>query len=141
MWIGGVPGALIAALIADRWDRRWWIMLFAVLIALCGLAYGFMFRAVTIVIFGFAVAVFMQTFVSLLYAYTAECYPTRIRNSGMGLSYGVGRLANVLGPLLIPYLFAHYGYTSVFAYIASMWVVVAVVVGCFGVKVNLTPLP
>jgi putative MFS transporter len=132
MWIGAVPGALIAALISDRWDRRWWITLFAIVIACCGLMYGTTFKAAAIISFGFLVAMFMQTFAPLLYAYTAECYPTQIRNSGMGLSYGVGRLSNVLGPLLVAFLFNHYGYTSVFVYIASAWFLVAITIGCFG---------
>jgi putative MFS transporter len=132
MWIGAVPGALIAALISDRWDRRWWITLFALVIACCGLIYGTTFKAAAIISFGFLVAMFMETFAPLLYAYTAECYPTQIRNSGTGLAYGVGRLSNVLGPLLMAFLFDHYGYTSVFVYIASTWLLVAIAIGCFG---------
>jgi putative MFS transporter len=132
MWIGAVPGALIAALISDRWDRRWWITSFALVIASCGLMYGTSFKVAPIIICGFLVAMFMQTFAPLLYAYTAECYPTQIRNSGTGLAYGVGRLSNALGPLLVAFLFDHYGYTSVFVYIASTWLLVAIITGCFG---------
>jgi MFS transporter, putative metabolite:H+ symporter len=130
--IGAVPGALIAALVSDRWDRRWLVALFAVVIAVCGLLYGTTFRTETIIIFGFLVAMFLQTFAPLLYAYTAECYPTHIRNSGMGLTYGVGRLANVFGPLVVAYLFNHHGYASVFIYIAAMWLLVAIIIGGFG---------
>jgi putative MFS transporter len=96
------------------------------------LMYGTTFKAAAIISFGFLVAMFMQTFAPLLYAYTAECYPTQIRNSGTGLSYGLGRLANALGPLLVAFLFDHYGYTSVFVYIASTWLLVAIAIGCFG---------
>ena len=119
-------------LISDRWDRKWLVALVAVVIAVCGLLYGATFRTQTIVIFGFLVAMFLQTFAPLLYAYTAECYPTHIRNSGTGLTYGVGRLANVFGPLLVAYLFNHYGYASVFTYIAVMWLLVAIIIGAFG---------
>jgi MFS transporter, putative metabolite:H+ symporter len=136
MWIGAVPGALIAAVISDRWERRWWITLFALVIACCGLMYGTTFKAAAIIICGFLVAMFMQTFAPLLYAYTAECYPTPIRNSGTGLAYGVGRLSNALGPLLVAFLFNHYGYASVFVYIASTWVLVAIIIGGFGPLTN-----
>lgn len=132
MWIGAVPGALIAALISDRWDRRWWVTAFALVIAGCGLIYGNSFKVSAIIIFGFLVAMFMQTFAPLLYAYTAECYPTQIRNSGTGLAYGAGRLSNALGPLIVAYLFDHYGYTSVFVYIAATWLLVAIIIGSFG---------
>jgi len=87
---------------------------------------------VAIVILGFLMEMLLRTFSSLLYAYTPECFPTEVRSSGAGLSYGVGRLANIFGPLVIAYLFTHFGYTSVFVYIAATWIVVAVAVGAFG---------
>jgi hypothetical protein len=67
---------------------------------------------------------------SLLFAYTPDCYPTEIRNSGAGLAYGVGRLENVFRPLFVAFLFTRYGYTSVFACIATL--LVAMTVGGFG---------
>lgn len=130
--IGAVPGALLAAVVAERWDRRWLVTGTALVIGLCGLVYGLSFRTATIIIFGFLVAMFLQTFAPLLYAYTAECYPTHIRNSGTGLAYGIGRLANAFGPLIVAFLFGHYGYTSVFVYIAATWLLVAITVGGFG---------
>jgi putative MFS transporter len=63
---------------------------------------------------------------------TSITYPTEIRNSGAGLAYGVGRLANVFGPLVVAFLFTHYGYTSVFVYIATCWILVAVTIASFG---------
>jgi putative MFS transporter len=132
MTIGAVPGALISALISDRWQRKWSIAITALLIAFCGIMYGTTFKIASIVTFGFLVAMFSQTFAPLLYAYTPECYPTHIRNSGAGIGYGVGRLANVFGPLIVALLFNHYGYKSVFVYVAAMWVLVAAIVGAFG---------
>jgi putative MFS transporter len=75
---------------------------------------------------------FFQCFAPMLYAYTAECFPTEIRSSGTGFTYGMGRLANAIGPLLIAFLFATYGYLSVFTYIAACWIVVALAIGLFG---------
>jgi putative MFS transporter len=132
MTIGAVPGALVAAVISDRWERKWLITIVALVIAVCGLMYGMTFNTAAIVIFGFLVAMFIQTFAPLLYAYTPECYPTHIRNSGSGLVYGIGRLANVFGPLIVAFLFNHYGYKSVFVYVAAMWVLVAVILSVFG---------
>jgi len=37
MQLFGLPGALITALISDRWQRKWWITILAVIIACCGL--------------------------------------------------------------------------------------------------------
>jgi MFS transporter, putative metabolite:H+ symporter len=132
MSLGAVPGALIAALISDRWNRKWLVALVALLIAGCGLTYGLSFRTGTIMMFGFLVTMLLQTFAPLLYAYTAECFPTVIRNSATGLTYGVGRLANAFGPFAVAALYANYGYSSVFVYIATSWILVAAAVGIFG---------
>ena len=132
MALAAVPGALIAALISDHWDRKWWITIFALIIAACGMIYGMSFETAAIVIFGFLVQMFMHTLVPLLYAYAPECYPTEIRSSGAGLTYGIGRIANVFAPLVVLFLYNHYGYTSVFGYIMACWLTVAIAIGFFG---------
>jgi putative MFS transporter len=134
MHFGAPVGALIAALISDRWERKYLITIVSVVIATCGLMYGLSFKMLPIIIFGFCVSMFIQTFAPLLYAYTPECYPTGIRNSGSGIGYGVGRLANGFGPLIVAFLFTHYGYKSVFVYIAAMWLMVALIIATFGPK-------
>jgi MFS transporter, putative metabolite:H+ symporter len=135
MSIGAVPGAWIASKLSDRWERKSLIGIVAVAIAVCGLSYGLSFRTTTIVIFGFMVAMGQQVFAALLYAYTPECFPTQVRNTGTGLSYGMGRLANgLVGPYIVAFLFKTYGYTTVFAYIAVCWAVVAILVTSLGPK-------
>jgi len=135
MSIGAVPGAWIAMMLSDRWERKSLIGITAVAIAICGLSYGLSFQTTTIVIFGFLVAMGQQVFAALLYAYTPECFPTPVRNTGTGLSYGMGRLANgFAGPFIVAFLFLRYGYTSVFAYIAVCWAMVAILVTVFGPK-------
>lgn len=134
MHFGAPLGALIAALISDRFERKYAITVVAMIVAACGLMYGLSFKMIPIIIFGFLVSMFIQTFAPLLYAYTPECYPTLIRNSGSGIGYGVGRLANAVGPLIVAFLFTHHGYRSVFVYIAVMWLLVAAIIGIFGPK-------
>jgi MFS transporter, putative metabolite:H+ symporter len=132
MQIGAVPGAWIAAGISDRWQRKSLIAIVALAIAVCGLIYGLSFTTSTIIVFGFLVAMGQQVFAPLLYAYTPECFPTAVRNTGAGVSYGLGRLGNAFGPLLVAYLFNNYGYTSVFVYIAICWALVAILITVFG---------
>lgn len=130
--LGAVPGALIGAMISDRWERKWWIAIASVTIAICGVNYGLTDLTDIVVIFGFLVVMFLHTLAALLYSYTAECYPTEVRNFGTGVAYGIGRLANVFGPLVIASLFVNHGYASVFFYIATCWVVVGAVIALFG---------
>ncbi len=53
-----------------------------------------------------------------------------------GLTYGIGRLSNGFGPLIVAFLYKHYGYTSVFTYITVCWLVVALIIGVFGPRTN-----
>ncbi|HEY3158299.1 MAG TPA: MFS transporter [Vicinamibacterales bacterium] len=134
--IGAVPGAWVASKIADRWERKYLIAGVAVLVGTFGMIYGLSFNTWVIVIFGFLVAMSQQVFAPMLYAYTAECFPTNARNTGAGLSYGIGRLGNAVGPLIVAFLFMTYGYRSVFAYIAVCWVLVAILILAFGPRMN-----
>lgn len=125
-------GSLIASDLVERFERRWFIAVDGVLIAIFGIAYGLSFSPALIVLFGALVVMSIQAMAVALYTYTPELYPTGIRSSGMGLAYGVGRLANVAGPFFVSAIFAAAGYLSVFVYIAGCWLVVALVVGVFG---------
>ena len=132
MQIAGIPGAFIAGFVSDRWQRKYWITLFAILIAICGMLYGLTFQTLFIITFGGLMTMFIQAFAPLLYAYTAECFPTEIRSTGTGFTYGIGRLSNAVGPLVIAFLYTGYGYSSVFGYIAACWVIVAATVATTG---------
>ncbi len=132
--LGAPLGAFVATMIAERIDRKWSLAIISVVTAIFGLLYGATFQPLLIVVFGFLVTVSIQAFAPLLYAYSPELYPTEARGSGTGLTYGVGRLANVAGPAIVSTLFLGYGYGSVFVYIAACWIVVAVAVGIFGTR-------
>jgi putative MFS transporter len=132
MQLGGLPGAFIASILSDRWQRKWWITVVTPIIATCGLVYGLTFETAYVIIFGFLVTMLIQFFAAIIYAYTAECFPTEVRSSGTGFTYGVGRLANAISLALIPLLYASYGYQSVFIYIATCWIGVALTVGLAG---------
>jgi putative MFS transporter len=138
--LGAVPGALLAWPISDRFGRKRPIVVVALGVAACGLAYGLTFNAVAIVLFGFCVNALIQTFAALLYAYTPELYPTEQRNSGNGLVYGLGRLSNIAGPLIVAAIFGSFGYQPVFVYIAACWLIVAVTIGLFGPRTGMRRL-
>ena len=134
MQLGAPVGAMLAGVISDRWDRKWLVTICVLIKAFFAIVYGLSNTQNTIMVFGFLMMISFQMFTPILYAYTAECFPTHVRNSGAGISYGAGRGANSFGPLIVAALFSHYGYNSVFVYIAGMFVMVSLVVGVFGPK-------
>ncbi len=138
--LGAVPGALLAVYLSEKVERKYLIASLAALIAVCGLLYGTTMQPVLIVIFGFAVAMLIQTFASICYAYTPEQYPTEVRNTGSGFAYGAGRVANVANAFVIGGIYGAYGYIWVFVYIAAAWTGCATVALLFGARTRARPL-
>jgi putative MFS transporter len=130
--VGAPLGSYLAALVTDRFERKWCLVAFGAVIALCGLFYGLTFNPVLIVVFGFLVNLFERGYTALGYAYSPELFDTRSRSLGTGVSYGLGRLSNAAGPLIVAALYNGSGYQSVFFFIAGTWLVGAVVLAVFG---------
>lgn len=129
----GAPlGSYIAALVTDRFERKWCLVAFGAIIAVCGLLYGLTFNPVLIIVFGFLVNLFERGYTALGYAYSPELFDTHGRSLGTGVSYGLGRLSNAVGPLIIAGLYNGSGYKSVFFFIAGTWLLGAVVLAVFG---------
>ena len=140
MNIGAPIGALLASYVSDRFERKHSIAISAAAIAVCGLLYGLSFIPVLIVIFGLLVGMLIQTFASLIYAYTPEQFPTDLRNGATGFTYSLGRLANVANAFIIAAIFTHIGYLAVFIYIASAWLLTAALTAAFGPRTSRQPL-
>lgn len=130
--VGAPLGSYLAALVTDRFERKWCLVAFGAVIALCGLLYGLTFDPVLIVVFGFLVNMFERGYTALGYAYSPELFDTRGRSLGTGVSYGLGRLSNAAGPLIVAGLYNGSGYRSVFFFIAGTWLAGAVVLAAFG---------
>jgi putative MFS transporter len=132
MNIGAPIGALLASYVSDRFERKHSIALTATAIAVFGLLYGMSFVPALIVVFGLGVGLLIQTFASLIYAYTPEQFPTDLRNGATGFTYSLGRLANVANAFIIAAIFTHIGYVAVFVYIAGAWLLTAALTLAFG---------
>lgn len=132
--VGAPLGPYLAALVTDRYERKWCLVVFGAIIGVSGLLYGLTFTPAMIIVFGFCVNLFERGFTALAYAYSPELFDTKMRSLGTGISYGLGRLSNALGPLIIAYLYKGHGYQSVFYFIAGTWFIGAIVVAIFGPK-------
>jgi MFS transporter, putative metabolite:H+ symporter len=127
--LGGVPGALLAWPVADRFGLRGPLVLFSLVFAASGILYGLTFQPVAIVTFGLLVAALNQTLVALMYSYTPRLFPTEVRSTGTGFCYGIGRVLNVVGPLVIGQIYLGLGYAPVFLFIGVCGAMIGVVVG------------
>ncbi|MFG3026524.1 MFS transporter [Streptomyces sp. NPDC048254] len=132
--VGAPLGCYLASLVTDRFERKWCLVAFGTVIAVCGLLYGLTFDPLLIVVFGFLVNLFERGYTALAYAYSPELFDTRSRSLGTGVSYGLGRLSNAAGPLIVAALYNGHGYQSVFYFIAGTWLVGAIVLAVFGTR-------
>jgi MFS transporter, putative metabolite:H+ symporter len=130
--VGAPLGSFLAAQVTDRFERKWCLVVFGLVIAGSGLLYGLTFLPVLVVVFGFMVNLFERGYTALAYAYSPELYDTHGRSLGTSISYGVGRLSNAVGPLIIAALYSGYGYMTVFYFIAGTWIVGALALAVFG---------
>jgi putative MFS transporter len=89
-----------------------------------------------IVAFGFLVNFFERGYTAVAYAYSPEVFDIRTRSLGTSFSYGLGRLSNAIGPLIIAALYTGSGYRAVFIFIAGTWLFGAIVLALFGAKTH-----
>jgi putative MFS transporter len=116
---------LVCAFCIDRIGRRnWTVACFltgGLLLAALGLG-GTTSLALVIVLATLAYGI-IGSINAVLYLYTPEIYPTRMRAIGTGLSTSWLRLASAVGPTLVGFLVGSRGIAAVF----FMFVVVAAV--------------
>jgi MFS transporter, putative metabolite:H+ symporter len=115
-------GALLAAGLMERFERKWFNTAAAFLVVVCGLAYGFSSEPTWIIVFGALVVIGLQAGATGGYIYASELFSTDVRSLGTGLTYGLGRLANVAGPFIVAWVYAGLGYEAVFAFVAACYV-------------------
>lgn len=125
-------GALAAALLMERIDRKWFNMLVSVWIAAAVLLYGVADTPALIMLCGAATVIGLQAGATGLYIYSSELFPTEVRSLGVGLTYGLGRLVNVVGPFVVAAVYSGLGYVSVFLLVAGCYLTLAVLFGALG---------
>ena len=119
------------AFLIDRLGRRRWTVVCFVagallLAALGSFASGSVTAVITLVTLSYGIVGSVN---AVLYLYTPEIYPTRMRALGTGAATCWLRLASAAGPVLVGYLVAHSGTGAVFLMFAAAGVVGAVAGG------------
>ena len=125
-------GALLAAALMERIDRKWFNAGVAACIALSVLLYGLADTPLLIMLCGALVVIGLQAGATGLYIYSAELFATEVRSLGVGLTYGVGRLTNVAGPFIIAATYASFGYVAVFVFVGGCYLLLATIFAALG---------
>ena len=127
---GSFFGYMVSAWLSDRLGRKPTLVLFGVCSFLAVVAYTYLpIGNSVMLVLGFPLGFFASGSFSPIGAFFTELFPTRLRGSGQGFSYNVGRGIGALFPTLVGYLSARMGLghaISAFAVTAYLMMIAAV---------------
>ncbi|MET9802781.1 MFS transporter [Streptomyces sp. NPDC006368] len=108
---GAFIGYLTGGYLTDRLGRKGNIALFAVLSALCILAYTNIPSGANglLLVLGFPLGFCMSAIFSGFGSFLAELYPTAVRGTGQGFTYNTGRAVGAFFPTLVGFLANSWG--------------------------------
>jgi putative MFS transporter len=116
---------LVCAMVIDQTGRKYWMMgafgLGAVMLAV--LAFGGTQDVTWVIIFSTLSYGLIGSIAAVVYLYTPEIYPTRMRAIGSGVASSWLRIASAIGPTLIGFMLATGGVDTVFLMFAGVAVV------------------
>ncbi len=100
--LGAYAGYLTFGFIADRLGRRPAFVLFMIGAAILAPVYGQYARSpLVLMLAGPLLGYFASGHFSMFGSFVAELFPTRIRATGQGTSYNIGRMAGAIAPYTI----------------------------------------
>jgi len=130
--LAGVPGFLAAAWLVEAWGRKGTCIATLLGSAAACYFYGTANSQAQLIAFGLCMQFCLFGMWSVLYAYTPELYPTRIRATGSGFASAVGRLGSLLGPYIVGVVLPAAGTAGVFSLGAGAFVAAAAIVLLLG---------
>ncbi len=130
--LAGVPGFLAAAWLVEAWGRKGTCIATLLGSAAACYFYGTASSQAQLIVFGLCMQFCLFGMWSVLYAYTPELYPTRIRATGSGFASAVGRLGSLLGPYIVGVVLPAAGTAGVFSLGAGAFAAAAAIVLLLG---------
>ena len=114
--IAGVAGAFLCAMAVDRVGRKPWFIAAFLLggVPLCVLCLLGAKGPAPVIVLASTSFLFITSNSMLVYLYTPEIYPTRLRTLGTGAASAWLRVASAAGPIVVGPILAGYGVSGVF---------------------------
>jgi len=133
MTLAQLPGYFAAAYLVDRIGRKATLSGFLAASAVCAYFFGQGGSSTTVLVWGSLMSFFNLGAWGVVYTYTPELYPTRIRALASGWAAAVGRVGGILAPVIVGYMITgNDGFNNVFVMFAIVMLVVAAVVWIIG---------
>jgi putative MFS transporter len=119
--IASIPGKYAAAFAVERFGRKATLIWFTGAAAVAAVLFGLLHNSVLSLSCGIILAFFGIGVDPVIKIYGAEQYPTRIRETGIGLFEGVGRFfGGALAPFIMAFLLAGSGVSGSYLFVALL---------------------
>lgn len=139
--LGSPVGLALSSLFADRGGRKIPMAILLLVLAALAIVYanlGNNYHLTMVVAFLLNGVSMGLAFIAM--AYVPEHFPTKIRNTALGIINAIQRLGVSGSQLIIPTVVAGFGVKTLFLIIAALWVFSAIVVILFGQRTGGIPL-
>ncbi len=128
MQLGAFAGYVCFGLLADKVGRRPAFVCYVLAAAILTPVYGATRNVHTLLLLGPLIGFFGTGFFSLFGAMLSELYPTRVRGTGLGFVYNIGRGCSALAPWTVGYFADHFGIGTSLALNSAFFALGAVLV-------------
>src|SRR5947209_1870244 len=119
--VASIPGKYAAAFAVERFGRKATLTCFTGAAAVAAILFGLLHNPVLSLSCGIILAFFGIGVDPVIKIYGAEQYPTRIRETGIGLFEGVGRFfGGALAPFIMAFLLAGIGVPGSYLFVALL---------------------
>ncbi len=131
----GVPlGLFVSSGFTDMGGRKIPLVVMLVFMAILAPIFGNVTNYWVIVAVGGLLTAFIMGMGFTFFSYTAESYPTQLRNTATGFHSSIGRLAVAFSQPLIPVVYAAYSFDGVFYIFSALCIVPAFVLAVWGAR-------
>jgi MFS transporter, putative metabolite:H+ symporter len=133
MTIAQLPGYAAAAYCVEKFGRKATLVSFLICCAICAYFFGQSTSSTAILSWGCGMSFFNLGAWGVVYSYTPELYPTRIRALGSGWAAAIGRIGGVLAPTIVGIMLAGQSdFNSIFVMFTVVMVGAAFLVSVLG---------
>ncbi|NON63470.1 MFS transporter [Acidianus sp. RZ1] len=124
VFLGFFVGSVFNVFIIDKVERKWGIILSAVLSGITGTLFAVANSLLAVVTLGFLTAFLLWNFSNFFHQYQAEIFPTRVRTTAAGFVYAWSRISTSFLLIIIGAFFLPHGPLAVFEF---AWLLIAII--------------
>jgi MFS transporter, putative metabolite:H+ symporter len=123
---------LVVMLFADKFERKWQLVLSCISVALIGVAFSRLDVPAYLIAAGCLQTLAVNWMSTIVHTYQAELFPTSIRAGAVGFVYSWSRLSSIFVGFFIAFFLREFGVPGVFIFISGAMAIVVVAVALFG---------